>query len=87
MPKWTDQSLPILFVHLGITNGLGQNGNLISTYRRVTYPDAAWALVRASNTGPVLVMRFEAPSAERLAEIRSNIEAVVDQVKRDVGAA
>ncbi len=54
---------------------------------RVTYPDGAWALVRASNTGPVLVMRFEAPSAERLAEIRGNVEGVVDRVKRDVGAA
>jgi phosphomannomutase / phosphoglucomutase len=54
---------------------------------RVTYPDGAWALVRASNTGPVLVMRFEAPSAERLAQIRGNVEGVVDQVKRDVGAA
>jgi phosphomannomutase/phosphoglucomutase len=54
---------------------------------RVTYPDGAWALVRASNTGPVLVLRFEAPSAARLAEIRANVEGVVDQVKRSVGAA
>jgi phosphomannomutase / phosphoglucomutase len=44
---------------------------------RVTYPDGAWALVRASNTGPVIVLRFEAPSPERLAAIQSNVEAVV----------
>ncbi len=54
---------------------------------RVTYPDGAWALVRASNTGPILVLRFEAPTAERLAEIRANVEGVVDDVKRSVGAA
>jgi phosphomannomutase/phosphoglucomutase len=40
---------------------------------RVTWPDA-WALVRASNTQPALVMRFEAQSAERLAEVRSFVE-------------
>jgi phosphomannomutase/phosphoglucomutase len=54
---------------------------------RVTYDDGAWALVRASNTGPVLVLRFEAPTAERLAEIRGDVEAVVDRVKQSVGAA
>ena len=54
---------------------------------RVTYPDGAWALVRASNTGPILVLRFEAPSAERLAQIRGDVERVLDDVKRSVGAA
>ena len=33
--------------------------------------DVGWGLVRASNTQPVLVMRFEADSNERLAEIKS----------------
>lgn len=41
---------------------------------RVTFPDG-WGLVRASNTQPVLVTRFEASSPERLAEIRALIEA------------
>jgi phosphomannomutase/phosphoglucomutase len=54
---------------------------------RVTYDDGAWALVRASNTGPVLVLRFEAPSQERLDAIRSDVERVVEEVKRSVGAA
>jgi phosphomannomutase/phosphoglucomutase len=44
---------------------------------RVTYEDGAWALVRASNTGPVLVMRFEAPNEARLLEIRAKVEATV----------
>jgi phosphomannomutase/phosphoglucomutase len=51
---------------------------------RVTYADGAWALVRASNTGPVIVMRFEAPSAERLDEVRREVEAVVHEA-RDLG--
>lgn len=40
---------------------------------RVVFPDG-WGLIRASNTQPVLVLRFEAESPERLAEIRALIE-------------
>jgi len=40
---------------------------------RLVFPDG-WALVRASNTQPALVLRFEAESAERLAELRSLVE-------------
>ena len=40
---------------------------------RVLYGDG-WGLVRASNTQPVLVMRFEARSEERLREIRGEFE-------------
>jgi phosphomannomutase/phosphoglucomutase len=50
---------------------------------RVRYADGAWSLVRASNTGPIIVMRFEAPTPERLAAIRADVEAVV----RDARAA
>ncbi|MEO0071491.1 MAG: phosphomannomutase/phosphoglucomutase [candidate division WOR-3 bacterium] len=35
---------------------------------RVTFPDG-WGLVRASNTQPILVLRFEAKTPERLKEI------------------
>ena len=42
-----------------------------------TQRDPAWGLVRASNTGPVLVMRFEATTRERLAAIRADVEHVV----------
>jgi len=37
--------------------------------------EGGWGLVRASNTQPALVMRCEARSTERLAEIKSMIEA------------
>jgi phosphomannomutase/phosphoglucomutase len=40
---------------------------------RLTFPDG-WALLRASNTQPVLVLRFEAESEARLAEIRAEVE-------------
>ncbi|RYZ96506.1 MAG: phosphomannomutase, partial [Proteobacteria bacterium] len=40
---------------------------------RVEFGDA-WGLVRASNTQPVIVMRFEAQTPERLAEVRGIIE-------------
>jgi phosphomannomutase/phosphoglucomutase len=43
---------------------------------RVKLP-GGWGLVRASNTGPVLVMRCEADSPARLAEIRAELEAAV----------
>ncbi len=40
---------------------------------RLVLPDG-WGLLRASNTQPVLVLRFEAQSLERLAEIRALVE-------------
>jgi phosphomannomutase / phosphoglucomutase len=43
---------------------------------RVTFRDG-WALCRASNTTPVLVLRFEAETQERLQEIQQLIEARV----------
>lgn len=43
---------------------------------RIRFPEG-WGLLRASNTEPVLVLRFEAATAERLAEIRSLIDEVL----------
>jgi phosphomannomutase/phosphoglucomutase len=58
---------------------------------RVIFEDAGktvgWGLVRASNTGPVLVMRFEADSPARLAEIRASMEGRLQQIIADVAAA
>jgi phosphomannomutase/phosphoglucomutase len=45
---------------------------------RVIFPDG-WGLVRASNTQPVLVLRFEARSEQRLREIRDLVEKRVAQ--------
>ncbi|MCY1000793.1 phosphomannomutase/phosphoglucomutase [Myxococcus sp. MISCRS1] len=51
---------------------------------RVTFPDG-WGLIRASNTQPILVLRFEANTPERLKEIQALIEGTVAQVQREVG--
>jgi phosphomannomutase / phosphoglucomutase len=52
---------------------------------RITYPDGAWALARASNTGPVIVLRFEAPSEARLAEVRKHVESLVLEARTALG--
>jgi phosphomannomutase / phosphoglucomutase len=45
---------------------------------RVLFP-RGWGLVRASNTQPVLVMRFEAETEELLREYRREVEEVVER--------
>ncbi|HEY3454460.1 MAG TPA: phosphomannomutase/phosphoglucomutase [Bryobacteraceae bacterium] len=45
-----------------------------------------WGLVRASNTQPVLVMRFEAASDKLLKEYKTEIEGIVEQAKKEAGA-
>jgi phosphomannomutase/phosphoglucomutase len=41
--------------------------------------DGGWALIRASNTQPVLVARFEAHTRERLDEIRAEVQRVLER--------
>lgn len=55
---------------------------------RVLFGDG-WGLIRASNTEPVLVARYEARTSERLAEIRTEMEAWLQQdgVDTSSGAA
>lgn len=44
---------------------------------RVSFPDG-WALVRASNTQPVVVVRFEAQTQKRLDEMSSSVLKIVE---------
>jgi phosphomannomutase/phosphoglucomutase len=53
---------------------------------RVCYDDGSWGLVRASNTGPLLVVRCEAPNPTRLNEVQSELQGVIDQILRRLGA-
>lgn len=46
---------------------------------RVKYPDG-WALIRASNTGPNITMRFEATTRPRLEEILKEFTEVVESI-------
>ncbi len=52
---------------------------------RVTFPDG-WGLVRASNTQPLLVLRFEATDEKRLAEIERLVTDKVQELKGELGA-
>ncbi len=50
---------------------------------RITFDDG-WALLRASNTQPVLVLRFEAESEARLEELRELIEQPLQKWIKDL---
>jgi phosphomannomutase/phosphoglucomutase len=50
---------------------------------RVDY-QKGWGLVRASNTTPVLVLRFEADSAEELARIQATFRAQLQRFAPDL---
>ena len=50
---------------------------------RVLFEDG-WGLIRASNTQPALVLRFEARSAERLEQIRDLMEGKLEELKKTV---
>jgi phosphomannomutase/phosphoglucomutase len=47
--------------------------------------ESGWGLVRASNTQPVLVMRFEATTDTLLKQYRDELEGVVEEAKREAG--
>jgi phosphomannomutase/phosphoglucomutase len=51
---------------------------------RVKFP-AGWGLLRASNTQPVLVMRFEATTPEALADYQRTVEAAVAAARAELG--
>ena len=51
---------------------------------RVSFPEG-WGLIRASNTQPVLVMRFEASSEELLAAYRNEMESWLRERGIDLG--
>jgi phosphomannomutase/phosphoglucomutase len=46
--------------------------------------DGGWGLVRASNTQPLLVLRWEATSEQRLREIQRLIEGTVQEIRKEL---
>ena len=60
-----------------------QNYNVIDIDGARVIFDDGWGLVRASNTQPALVLRFEAMSEERLNDIRTLIEGGLDKLKSE----
>ncbi len=61
----------------------GQHETVTVDGVRVIHPDG-WGLVRASNTQPLLVLRFEAETKERLEVIREEIETAVEIVRGEL---
>ena len=47
--------------------------------------EGGWGLVRASNTQPLLVLRWEATSEQRLREIQALIEGTVKEIRAELG--
>jgi phosphomannomutase/phosphoglucomutase len=51
---------------------------------RVLFPEG-WGLLRASNTQPILVMRFEATTLKLLEEYRAEMERALAEARKQVG--
>jgi phosphomannomutase / phosphoglucomutase len=47
--------------------------------------EEGWGLVRASNTQPILVMRFEATNKDLLDKYKNEVEQIVEQAKQEIG--
>src|SRR5439155_26499043 len=43
----------------------------------ITFADGAWANIRPSNTEPLLRLNIEAPTVERMTEIRDSLLAII----------
>jgi phosphomannomutase/phosphoglucomutase len=53
---------------------------------RIDFGDG-WGLVRASNTQPVIVTRFEAKTKSRMEEIQTTVEAALKETAKQLGHA
>ena len=61
--------------------GLGKIAEIIDIDGvRVRFEDGSWALVRASNTTPIIVTRFEAKNEEVLNKIQNKISKILMDV-------
>ena len=47
--------------------------------------DFGWGLLRASNTSPVLVLRFEADTQENLESIKNTFRRTLNEIKPNLG--
>ncbi|MEA2699798.1 MAG: phosphomannomutase / phosphoglucomutase [Myxococcales bacterium] len=65
---WFRERYPVIDID-GVRMRFDENGR-----------NVGWGLVRASNTGPVLVLRFEADTAARLDSIRALVEGRLHQI-------
>jgi len=54
---------------------------------RIRFDEGAWGLCRASNTGPVLVLRFEAKTEAQRDALRAEVEGVVAEARKRLEAS
>lgn len=63
---------------------ISKNYNIIDVDGvRITF-DNSWALVRCSNTGPNITVRFEAKTEERLSEIQKEFEDLLNKLLKEI---
>jgi phosphomannomutase/phosphoglucomutase len=67
-----------------VTDYFRQRENVIDIDGVRVLFDDGWGLVRASNTQPALVLRFEALSEKRLSEIRRIVESALEKIRKQV---
>ncbi|WP_040477536.1 phosphomannomutase/phosphoglucomutase [Longispora albida] len=70
-----------------VADAAGKIAQLVSVYHKaeqdtldgltITFADGAWLNVRPSNTEPLLRLNVEAPTAERMAEVRDEALAII----------
>ena len=70
-----------------VTEHYQRAGNDVKTVdgARIGFGGASWGLVRASNTGPILVLRFEAISEAERDRLRAEVEGVVRTARETLG--
>ena len=54
--------------------------NITIDGNKIVFPDSSWALIRASNTGPNLTLRFEALTKERLQSLEKEFTDLVNSL-------
>src|SRR3954462_6889467 len=64
--------------------GLRKHGRTIEGDGVRVIVDGGWGLVRASNTQPLLVLRWEANTEQRLGEIQRLIEGTVQEIRKEL---
>jgi phosphomannomutase/phosphoglucomutase len=67
-----------------VSEHLKKTHNVISVDGVRVRFEHGWGLVRASNTQPVLVMRFEAESEDWLQKYRGEMEAALEEARAAV---
>ncbi len=79
------ESLKFEVVRRVIEHYVGQGQKVVTVDgARIGFDASSWGLVRASNTGPALVMRFEGATARERDSVRADVERVVTRCREEL---